>query len=716
MYNIQKLHQLDMPQTMNLLKSGELNFFNFYNSDIPIAQHCSVEYYLNHPKDVMDVDQLVNVGFTDIELYNPNDEDFDFDSAHLPINAITLVDTFSKHYHAYLLLYDINAEKFGISNDPNFDFNAFIAKIQIDIKKVLIDYKYIDEDSDLTVYLFNQEEQLLQAYWAKLMEIDPCLISGWNSDGFDYPYLYTRTQALFGQDRANAMMTRFGQVTRRGKFVSFPEYTILDLLHAYKPRDEGGLNLGKKSSQYTLDAIATNELGLKKIEYKSENVSLNDLYENDPYWFLIYNIVDTALTYLLDKKLKHIDLYNGIRRIMKTGYAASIAGSSAVFDSLVYSKLIERGQYVRYGINTELRKNLDENNLGLVPKLFDPKGKPCKIPKIQAREYSKMLTRFPGAYVKLPNPVIINDGSLVIDLDAKALYPSMILQGNISFDSYIARILPVCTYKTLHLLETQLGNNPTPAALAQSISTLCWGYGETVKAAKRETSIKMYNTIMYLFDRVFSSGLNFQQICNPAQFKDHVYLRHYVIPLLDALNMVHPENMKYSQFAYDYLFMDRYDSNNVDLLEHKYPYIYILYDPSDANARIVKYPLVEGIKEFQKYGLTLAGTLFNRHSDYMGLFANFLTSMGNLRKHYKDARQTCERGSDAYNLNDNRQKSIKVVMNTTYGLYGLATFRYSNHWLAQSITNNGMLTIKIAQQLGEDYLQYKYGNQQIINQ
>ena len=201
--------------------------------------------------------------------------------------------------------------------------------------------------------------------------------------------------------------------------------------------------------------------------------------------------------------------------------------------------------------------------------------------------------------------------------------------------------------------------------LPQSISKLCWDYGKIAKAAKRESSIKMYNIIMYLFEKVFSSGLTFQQICTPTQLKEHVYLRHYVIPLLDALNMIHPDNKKFNQFAYDYLFMERYDQNNVDLLEHKYPYIYILYNPSDANARIVRYPLVEGIKEFQNYGLTLAGTLFSKHSDYTGLFANFLINMGNLRKQYKDARQTCERGSDSYNLNDNRQKSIKVVMNTT---------------------------------------------------
>ena len=708
--NNTQLQQIDFNQVLNYVRSGDLSFYNFYNADIPIGTHYTVDYYLNHPNDTMDVDQVVNTSFTDIELYNPNDEDFEFKAAHLPINAITIMDSVSKHYHSYYLLQEFNMELFGIKRTADFDYPAFIKGIQEQIKTILVKDKYFDEGCDLTVYIYSQEEDLLRDYWARLMTIDPCIISGWNSDYFDFPYLYSRTVKLHGADAANKMITKLGHVTVKGDLISIPEYTNLDLLYAYKPRDEGGLNLGKKQSQYTLDNISTVELGLKKIEYKSENVSLNDLYEKDPFWFLVYNVVDVALTYLLNRKLKHIDLYNTIRRIMRSGYNASIMGSSVIFDSKIYSELVDRGQYVRYGISSELRRTLDERHLSNLPKLNDPKGKVCKIPKIPSKTYGNTLTRFPGAYVKLPTQKIINDGSLVIDLDAKALYPSMILQSNISFDSYVARILPACTYKTLQLLENTLGKTIMPDALSQNVANMVWEYAKTVKAQKRDSAIRMYNIILYLFMKLFSSGLTFQQMMTPSTFKEHVYLRHYLIPLLDGLNLIHPENLKYSQFVYDYLFMDRYDANNVDLLQHKYPEIYILFNPADANAYIQKFPLVEGVKEFQKYAITLAGTLFTRHAEYTGLFTNFLINMGNLRGQYKDARQLCERGSDEYILNDNRQKSFKVVMNTTYGLYGLSTFRYSNHWLAQSITNNGMLTIKIAQQLGEDYLNYKYGN------
>ena len=43
-------------------------------------------------------------------------------------------------------------------------------------------------------------------------------------------------------------------------------------------------------------------------------------------------------------------------------------------------------------------------------------------------------------------------------------------------------------------------------------------------------------------------------------------------------------------------------------------------------------------------------------------------------------------------------------MNTSYGLYGQSTFRYSNNWLAKTITTQGRLTLKISQQVAENYL------------
>ena len=39
----------------------------------------------------------------------------------------------------------------------------------------------------------------------------------------------------------------------------------------------------------------------------------------------------------------------------------------------------------------------------------------------------------------------------------------------------------------------------------------------------------------------------------------------------------------------------------------------------------------------------------------------------------------------------------------------MSSFRYSDNWLAQSITNQAMLTTKTAQYLAEQHLQFKFG-------
>jgi DNA polymerase elongation subunit (family B) len=134
-----------------------------------------------------------------------------------------------------------------------------------------------------------------------------------------------------------------------------------------------------------------------------------------------------------------------------------------------------------------------------------------------------------------------------------------------------------------------------------------------------------------------------------------------------------------------------------------------LYNPNEANAYIQKLPTAQAIEEIKKSIITLAGTLFAKHSEKIGLFADFLLRMQNMRNEYRAKLKEYPKDSIEYEFNNNRQKSVKVVMNTTYGLYGLSSFRYSNHWLARSITNNGIFTNKVAQWIAEDHLKFRYG-------
>ena len=102
--------------------------------------------------------------------------------------------------------------------------------------------------------------------------------------------------------------------------------------------------------------------------------------------------------------------------------------------------------------------------------------------------------------------------------------------------------------------------------------------------------------------------------------------------------------------------------------------------------------------------MNIAGTLLYTHEFKTGLYNAFLTEILALRKTYKDKRDTYPEGSEEYQFYDMRQLATKIVANTTYGLMGQSTFRYSNKWVAKTITVNGRLTLKISQICGELFL------------
>ena len=56
-----------------------------------------------------------------------------------------------------------------------------------------------------TIVSFDSEYDLLNKFFIKYMEIQPTILSGWNIENFDIPYLYNRACVVVGQDVANAL-------------------------------------------------------------------------------------------------------------------------------------------------------------------------------------------------------------------------------------------------------------------------------------------------------------------------------------------------------------------------------------------------------------------------------------------------------------------------------------------------------------------------------
>jgi DNA polymerase elongation subunit (family B) len=385
------------------LINRNLRFYNFYNLDLNINTYYSSKYYNDYDTKEDNKEQNLSIVFLDIEVYQENRNiPFRFDESNHPISAISI--NFKNNYYCYFL----------------HKRTENIKQWEQDFKLDLIKGSYISNNENIDINIYDDEKRLILECWKKIRELNPFILSGFNSDNFDYPYIYRRFLKLFDNDEelVHKILSQFEYVEfRNNKYVDIPEFTICDLLYLYKVREDGGLNLGSKQPSYTLDYISTVELNLTKFDYKDENANLNDFYEKDPKNYLFYNLVDVILCKRLNDKLRHIELHNSIRRTLKNSFSKSLVGNSSSFDSYVLYEELKQNNFIRFGMSTETGKLINEEELSTFPKLVDRK-KIIAPTNIDNKAYGSIISKFKGAHVNSPTPRIIKDGSLIIDLDA----------------------------------------------------------------------------------------------------------------------------------------------------------------------------------------------------------------------------------------------------------------------------------------------------------
>lgn len=380
---------------MNNLESGKISPYQIYNLDVDYPQVFSVNHYIKNKNDNIDQDQKLHKLFLDIEVISDNQFDFDtIENGKYPISSFTLFSTYEKVFHSFFLLTQKSVDNWNSKSDHTEYF-----------KKQLVDLEYLKEnDFNVVIKTYTSDLPLLKDAWQKIHELDPVIISGFNSDGFDLPYIFYRLKTLYNGDTKSVskIMSKFGEVSinkwggNRGT-VRLNEFINADLGYLYRPRDDGGLNLGKKLASYSLDFVSDFVLGKKKLDYKSNNLTLDQFYEQDPVNYLLYNIIDVCLCYMLDTKLKHIDQYNMYRRLMYTTYGESLRGSTALFDTMVLHNLIENKECVRYGLNDETTMSINKEEIDKLHKPLSSKDIKWNINNIDNSTFLKITRKFEGA-------------------------------------------------------------------------------------------------------------------------------------------------------------------------------------------------------------------------------------------------------------------------------------------------------------------------------
>lgn len=252
----------------------------------------------------------------------------------------------------------------------------------------------------VTVISCDTERTLLERFLNQWESISPTIITGWNIDGFDIPYLYSRLQYVLGEE-ANRL-SPIGQVhyaERRNRFF-IAGVSSLDYMMLYKK-----FSYTQKAS-YALNSVGKDELGLGKVEYEG---TLDELFEEDLETFIDYNVRDVEIVVKLDQKFQYIELVRGICHAGHVPYE-DIVYSSRYLDGAILTFLKRRGVVAP----NKPERNAETNRV------------------LQSDE-----EQFEGAYVKPPKP---GRYEWLYDLDLTSLYPSIIMSLNISPETKVARV------------------------------------------------------------------------------------------------------------------------------------------------------------------------------------------------------------------------------------------------------------------------------------
>ena len=239
----------------------------------------------------------------------------------------------------------------------------------------------------------HDEGTLLNKFLFKYLEIQPTIITGWNIDFFDIPYLYNRMKQIIGEKSARSLspINDVIWLKHRNRY-RISGVSCLDYMALYK-----NFTYSQESS-YSLEAISQKELGKGKIKYEG---SLDDLLRSDIQAYIDYNMNDVDLVFEIDEKMKLIDL---ARSICHKGHVP--------YEDFLFPTRYLDGAALTY------MKRMD---------IVSPSRPP------RAEGELNLL----GAYVKSPNP---GRYKWVYDLDLTSLYPSIIMTLNISPETKVTKL------------------------------------------------------------------------------------------------------------------------------------------------------------------------------------------------------------------------------------------------------------------------------------
>lgn len=331
--------------------------------NIPAVQQYLIDtFWTENEKPEFTRNQL-KVTFIDIETYSVDDFP-NIDNPDHTVNVITCYDNFSRQFHT-----------FGLK--PYTGTNKNIA------------YTHCKNERDLFIKFIEYIE-----------EDYPDVLSGWNSEFFDIPYIINRCERILGQEYVNRLsptgnvyyrevMGKFGRQQKRYYIEGIACIDYLDIYRRF---------CLKLRESYKLDAIGEVELGERKVDYGDMNLST--LADTDWSKFVDYNVQDVNLLVRLEDKLQYIVL---LRMLSYVGLT-TLEGAMGTI-SVINGALTIRARKRKEVLSTFIRNQGEGKN--------------------------------PGAYVAEPKSGFKNN---IVSFDANSLYPNVMISLNLSPETKVGRV------------------------------------------------------------------------------------------------------------------------------------------------------------------------------------------------------------------------------------------------------------------------------------
>lgn len=313
--SVDKLDFANMYETRDFCKRYEdVDNFKIYGMSQPIYTYIYDEY----PGDIDYDPEKIHVAYIDIEV--ASDDGFPNPSfAEKQITAITIYS--NGHYFA-----------FGCG-----------------------DYKPTAEN--IHYLKCKDETTLLEKFLLAWEHLAPDVVTGWNVEFFDIPYIYNRICKILGETPAKKLspwgvidkreVERFGHVEESIRIAGI---AILDYLQLYKKYSY------TPQASYRLNHIAHEELGEEKLDY-AEYDSLAELYKKNFQKFMEYNVRDVYLVKAIDDKRKFIEQIYALAYDAKVNFIDTFS-PVRMWDVMIHNYLLAQNIVIPQQVNQQRGKSI----------------------------------------------------------------------------------------------------------------------------------------------------------------------------------------------------------------------------------------------------------------------------------------------------------------------------------------------------------------------